>query len=416
MAEIRTLANGVRLFVDPMPGLESAALGIWARAGAIDETPEENGVAHLLEHMAFKGTSRRTARQIVEEIEAVGGYLNAATGYQRTGYYARILKNDLPLAFDILADILADPLFDEGELAKEREVVVQEIGEANDAPDDAVGELLQTLAYAGQSLGRPILGGIETVRSHGPARLRGFMQRLYRPEEIVIAAAGAVDADEIERLAVSHFSARVANGMATQRARPRYVGGAAYDARDIDQTHISLAFPGVSARDNDFFATRIFTEAFGGGMSSRIFQRIREDLGLAYSVYAFTESYDDAGIIGAYVGTDEDNAHEAVRLIREELEAAASGMTDAEIDRARALLKSSILMSLESPQNRIETAAAQILTYGDIITPKSLLARLDAVTARDVRRCAERALNDGPASLAVVGPADFPALKSVFGG
>ncbi len=416
MAEIRTLANGVRLFVDPMPGLESAAIGVWARAGAIDESLEENGVAHLLEHMAFKGTRRRTARQIVEEIEAVGGYLNAATGYQRTGYYARILKDDLPLAFDILADILSDPLFEESELAKEREVVVQEIGEANDAPDDAVGELLQTLAYKDQPLGRPILGGVETVRSHTPQRLRAFMQQLYRPEDLVIAAAGAVDADAIERLAVSHFGAHAAGGRGAARAKPRYVGGAAHDARDIDQTHIMLAFPGVSARDDDYFATRVFAEAFGGGMSSRLFQKIREEKGLAYSVYAFAECYDETGIVGAYAGTDEENAHEAVRLVREELEAAAGGMTQAEIDRARALLKSTILMSLESPHNRIETAAAQIMTYGDILAPGSLLARLDAVTAHDVRRCAERALQGGAASLAVVGPASFGALRDVFGG
>ncbi|MEE2691938.1 MAG: pitrilysin family protein [Pseudomonadota bacterium] len=411
MGEVRTLANGMRIFLDPMPGLETAAVGVWAQAGAIDEAPEENGVAHLLEHMAFKGTERRSARAIAEEIEAVGGYLNAATGYQRTGYYARILKDDVTLAFDILADILTDPLFDPADLAKEQEVVVQEIGEANDAPDDAVAELLQTLAFREQSLGRPILGDVESVRGHTPSRLRAFVGRLYRPQQLIVAAAGAIDPDKIEELALAYFGARAPTGEEQSRPKPIYVGGAKHDGRDIEQTHISLAFPAVSARDADYFATRVFAEALGGGMSSRLFQKIREDRGLAYSVYAYADCYDETGVIGAYVGTDEENARDCVRMIREELTSSASDMTDAEIDRARALLRSNMLMSLESPHNRIETAAAQIFTYGDLVPTAHLLQRLESVTVEDVRRCAERALTAGPASLAVVGPAEFAALS-----
>lgn len=411
MAETRTLANGVRVHLDPMPGLETAAIGVYAQAGAADETLAENGVAHLLEHMAFKGTRKRTARAIAEEIESVGGYLNAATGYLRTGYYARILKNDIARAFDILADILNDPLLDAGDLAREREVVVQEIGEACDAPDDAVGELLQTLAFEGQSLGRPILGSVESVRSHDPARLRAFMQRLYRPERLVVAACGAVDPDAVEKLAAAAFGG-LERGAPCPRPPARYKGGARHDDRDIEQTHISLAFPAVSICDPDCLATRVFVEAFGGGMSSRLFQKIREDRGLAYSVYAYADCYDDVGVIGAYVGTEDENAEEAVRLVMDELKAAAEGMTDAEIDRARALLRSNLLMSLESPASRAEAAAAQLFSFGQALTTASLQARLDAVTRDDVRRCAERAIAGGRASLAVVGPADFGALEA----
>lgn len=411
MAETRMLANGVRLYLDPMPGLETAAIGVYAQAGAVDEALVENGVAHLLEHMAFKGTRKRNARAIAEEIESVGGYLNAATGYLRTGYYARILKNDVARAFDILADILNDPLLDACDLTREQEVVVQEIGEACDAPDDAVVELLQTLAFEGQSLGRPILGSVESVRSHDPARLRGFMRRLYRPERLVIAASGAIDSDAVEKLAAGAFGA-LKKGEPCLRPAARYIGGARHDDRDIEQTHISLAFPAVSTRDPDYFATRVFAEAFGGGMSSRLFQKIREDRGLAYAVYAYADCYDDAGVIGAYVGTEDDNAEEAVRLVMDELRAAAEGMTDAEINRARALLRSNLLMSLESPASRAEAAAAQLFSYGVAFTAAALQERLDAVTRDDVRRCAERAVVNGRASLAVVGPADFGALEA----
>lgn len=415
MAELITLSNGVRLFVDPMPGLESAAIGVWAKAGAVDETEEESGVAHLLEHMAFKGTGRRTARQIAEEIEAVGGYLNAATSYQRTGYYARVLKNDIALAIDILADILTDPLFDETELGKEKEVVVQEIGEAWDTPDDAVHDLLQGVAFRGQSLGRPILGSIDSVRSHGRERLRAFMERLYRSDNLIVAAAGAVDADQIARAVEARFPRAAAPAPNAARQAPSYLGGLAFDDREIEQTHVALAFPGVSARHEDFYATRIFAEALGGGMASRLFQTIREDRGLAYSVYAYADCYDEVGIVGAYVGADAANAETATALIRTELQAMTENLAQSEIDRARAMLKSTLLMGLESPAGRAETAAGQIATLGRPIAAAEIRERLESVTIEDVRRCAARALSEGPASVAVVGPADASAIVRAAG-
>jgi predicted Zn-dependent peptidase len=405
----------MRLYVDPMPGLESAAIGVWAQAGAIDETLEENGVAHLLEHMAFKGTTRRTAKRIAEEIEEVGGYLNAATSYQRTGYYARVLKNDVERAVDILADILTDPLFDEGELAKEREVVVQEIGEAWDAPDDAVSELLQTQSFAGHPLGRPILGSVESVRSHSRERLRAFMDRLYTPANMLIAAAGAVDGDALAKWSEARFPAKPgANGLA--RLTPAYRGGRAHDTRDIEQTHIALAFPGVGARHPDFFATRVFAEALGGGMASRLFQTVREDRGLAYSVYAYADCYDEIGVVGAYAGTEDDKSEEAVRLIRERIAAAAEDMAEAEVARARAMLKSTLLMGLETPMGRIETAAGQTFTFGEPLAPETVRAQLDAVSVEDVRRVAARALEAAPPSLAVVGPAQFEPISRALAG
>jgi len=416
MSEIYTLSNGVRLVVDPMPGLESAALGVWAYAGSVDERDDEQGLAHLLEHMAFKGTTRRTARGIAEEIEAVGGYLNAGTSHQRTGYYARVLKNDAPLALDILADILHNPLFDNGELTKEKEVVTQEIGEAADTPDDVVFEMLMQAAWDGHPLARPILGTPETVRAQSPASLRGFMDRLYMPSSMVIAVAGAVDAKTLAALVEEHFGAAKPKPSAPARTTPQWRGGARHDARAIEQTHLALAFPGAAARDEDFFATRIFADILGGGMSSRLFQSIREERGLAYSVYAFADGYEHCGLTGVYVGADASQTNEAARLIRTEMEAMTTNVTQVEIDRTRAMLRASMLMSLESPAARIEAAAGQLFTYGEILTPASINARLDAVTTDDVRRCALHALEGGAPALAMVGAGDMAAVEAIVGG
>lgn len=415
MAEMITLSNGIRLFADPMPGLETAAVGVWAKAGAIDEREEESGVAHLLEHMAFKGTRRRTARQIAEEIEAVGGYLNAATSYQRTGYFARILKGDIDLAVDILADILTEPLFDEVELEKEKEVVVQEIGEAWDSPDDAVNELLQGVAFRGQTLGRPILGTVKTVRSHDRARLRSFMDRLYRPDNLIAAAVGAVDADDLARAIEARFPKSPLSAAVPRRPSPVYCGGVASDDRDIEQTHIAVAYPGVSVRHADFYATRVFSEMLGGGMASRLFQTIREERGLAYSVYSYADCYEEVGVLGVYVGSDEANSKMAAELIRAEIGAMAETVTQTELDRACAMLKSTLLMGLESPAGRAETAAGQIAVFGRPVPAAEIRERLEAVSLDDVRRCAARSFGVGGASLAVIGPGDRAAIAAAVG-
>lgn len=412
MPELLTLKNGVRVFADPMAGLESAVVGVWFRAGAIDETPEEQGIAHLLEHMAFKGTTTRTARQIAEEIENIGGYLNASTGYSRTGYYARVLRKDVGTAMEILADILTHPVFDEGELDKERQVVIQEIGEAADVPDDAVMEMLQALSYGDHALGRAILGTVGSVTSHTRDRLMSFMSRHYAPGDLVVAASGAVEPGEIEKHAEHYFGARPAIARAPRSPKPAYRGGAEHDPRDIEQTHIALAFPGAAVRDEDYFATRVFVEALGGGMSSRIFQSVREERGLAYSVYSFTDSYDEIGTIGAYVGTDGENASEAVSLIRREISAMAKEATSKEVDRARAMLKSTLLMGLESPATRAETAVGQLFSHGRIVPAKEIADRLDAVSADQVQAVAGKALNSGAPSIAIVGPADFAGVRA----
>mgnify|MGYP001367384491 CR=1 FL=1 len=414
MPELIELANGVRVFADPMEGLESVAVGVWFRAGAIDENPDEHGIAHLLEHMAFKGTTTRSARRIAEEIENIGGYLNASTGYGRTGYYARVLRKDVSTAADILADIITDPLFDPVELGKEKQVVIQEIGEAADVPDDAVMEMLQSLSYGDHALGRPILGTVESVESHDRDRLTRFMSRHYTPGDLVFAASGAISPDEIVRLAEKHFGGRPPATKPRRSPKPAYRGGSRFDPRDIEQTHIAMAFPGAAVADSDYFATRVFVEALGGGMSSRIFQSVREERGLAYSVYSFTDSYDEVGSVGAYVGTDRACAAEAISLIRSEIISMAGAATAKEVDRARAMLKSTLLMGLESPQTRAETAVGQLFSHGRILPPAEIVDRLDAVTVDDVRAAAAKALEAGRPAMAIVGPADFDeAVKAL---
>ena len=413
MSVLENLKNKTRVYIDPMPSLETVALGVWAYAGSVDERREEHGVAHLLEHMAFKGTTRRSARDIAEEIEAVGGYLNAATSHQRTGYYARLLKDDLALGVDILADILNNPTLCADELTKEKEVVIQEIGEAADTPDDVVFELLQAGTWGDHPLARPILGTPTSVRAQSPQTLRSFMDRQYQPHGMVIAAAGKIEPAEFISLIHDQFDQPEVGEQFEPRTQPSFVGGLRHDARDIEQTHLAIALPGVSARDDDFFAARIFADILGGGMSSRLFQTIREERGLAYSVYAFSDSYEQSGLVGAYVAADERQMDEATQLIRAQIEDLTRNPRQEELDRARAMLRASMMMGLENPSARIEQAAGQLFTLGETLSPEHIMARLDAVTLADIKRCAARALS-GPFSAAMVGPGDVNPIETTF--
>jgi predicted Zn-dependent peptidase len=313
---VTNLKSGVNVVTDTMPHLETASLGVWVNSGSRDERRDEHGISHLLEHMAFKGTQRRTARQIAEEIEAVGGDLNAATGAETTAYYARVLKVDVGLALDVLADILSEPAFDPNELMREQNVIVQEIGAVADTPDDLVFEHLQITAFPDQPLGRSILGTPHTVRTFDGAKLRDYMGRQYRAPDIVVAAAGAIDhaavVGEVERRFAS-FS-----GPASPAPEPaRFGGGVHVEKRELEQVHIALALAGVSQHDPALYSTQVFTNIVGGGMSSRLFQEAREKRGLCYSIYSFHAPYSDVGMFGLYAGTDAADTAELMRLIVE---------------------------------------------------------------------------------------------------
>lgn len=412
-AELITLANGVRVIADPMTEIRSAAIGIWFNAGCVDEAADANGLAHLLEHMAFKGTKKRTAKQIAEEMEAVGGHLNASTGYQRTGYYARILEGDLETAFDILADILTEPTFLDEELVKEKEVVIQEIGEAADTPDDAVFDQLQAASFGDHPMARPILGTRDSVRYQTGETLRGFMTTHYQPANTIVAASGKIDPAKVVALTERYFG-KAATSETPRRTSPAaFTGSVKHQQRDIEQTHVALAFPGVPSGSDDLYAMRIFSEALGGGMASRVFQEVREERGLAYSAYTFSEQYDETGLLCAYVGTEADRAAEAAKIAQDQIVAMADKTTDQEVDRARAMLKASLFMGLENPSGRMDAGVTQAFSQSRLVPVEELERRLDEVTPQDVQRCAALALSE-KAAVSVIGPGDGEAIATAL--
>ncbi|MCE8510634.1 insulinase family protein [Ruegeria pomeroyi] len=397
------LANGFRIVSENMPGLQSAAIGIWVTAGGRHERIDQNGIAHFLEHMAFKGTERRSALQIAEAIEDVGGYINAYTSREVTAYYARVLKEDVALALDVIGDIVLNPVFDPREIEVERGVILQEIGQAHDTPDDVIFDWLQEESYRDQPLGRTILGPAERVSSFSRADLSAFVAENYGPEQMILSATGAVDHDLLVRLAEEMF------GHLTQRkgalAEPAlFTGGEARREKALEQAHFALALEGPGYRDDAIYTAQIYSSALGGGMSSRLFQEVREVRGLCYTIFAQTGAYADTGTTTIYAGTSAGQVAELAGITIDEMKRAADDMTEAEVARARAQMKAGMLMGLESPSNRAERLARLVQIWGKVPSLEDTVARIDAVTTGDVRAFAERMAVQAPAALALYGP------------
>ena len=407
------LPNGFRIVTEHMPGLASASVGIWVGAGARHEAPEQNGIAHFLEHMAFKGTERRSALQIAEAIEDVGGYINAYTSREVTAYYARVLENDVPLALDVISDILLNPTFDENEIEVERGVILQEIGQALDTPDDVIFDWLQEQAYPEQPLGRTILGPSERVSAFGRADLSRFVQQHYGPEQMILSAAGAVDHDALVRMAerlFGHLEPRAA-GLADVA---RFRGGEVRQVKGLEQAHFALAFESPGYRDDDIYTAQIYASALGGGMSSRLFQEIRENRGLCYSIFAQAGAYADTGMTTIYAGTSGAQVGDLARITVDEMKRAAEDMTEAEVERARAQMKAGLLMGLESPSNRAERLARLVQIWDRVPALAETVAHIDAVTLDDVRTLAAAMAHKAPIALALYGPVeDAPALQAL---
>ena len=403
--ETTRLDNGLLVATESMPHIESAAIGVWVGAGSRSERDGEHGISHLLEHMAFKGTKRRTARQIAEEIEAVGGELNAATSVENTYYYARVLGDDVALAADILGDILLESEFDPEELKREQHVIVQEIGAADDTPDDKVFDLFQGAAWPEQPIGKPILGTVETVRGFGAPALRAYLGTHYRAPQMVLSAAGALDHTTVVALAEEKLAGLPTSG-GPEDPPARYFGGERREERDLQETQIVLGFEGRRYGSDDYYAAQLLASVLGGGMSSRLFQEIRESRGLCYSIYAFHWGFTDTGLMGVHVATGEGDVPELVDVLTAELAKAAAAITDAEVDRSRAQMRAGLLMSRESAASRASQMARQILVYGRPLTMQEILSRIDAVAATDVRRVAEEIIRGTPPTLAAIGPLD----------
>jgi predicted Zn-dependent peptidase len=400
--ELTKLPSGLTIVTDSMPHLESASLGVWVGSGSRDERPDEHGISHMLEHMAFKGTTRRTARQIAEAIEAVGGDLNAGTSVETTAYYARVLKADVHLAIDVLADILADPSFDRAELKREQNVIVQEIGATEDAPDDLVFERLNETAFPDQPVGRSILGTPDTVRSFDPDKLRSYLSRNYKAPDMIVAAAGAVDHADVVEQASRRFASF--GGPPAPVPQPaKFGGGTRIESRELEQVHLAVAMQGLPLRDPQLYSMQVFAAVLGGGMSSRLFQEVREKRGLCYAIYAFHMPYADTGVFGLYAGTDQSDAAELMQVVVDQIADATVNLQDNEIARAKAQMKAGLLMALESSGARAEQLARQIFAYGRPMPVEEIVARVDAVTARSVREAGVVLLRRSRPAIAALG-------------
>ena len=402
--KITTLPNGLRVVSETMPRLQTASLGVWIDVGARYEAPEVNGVAHMLEHMAFKGTRRRSARAIAEEIERVGGSLNAYTSREHTAYYARILAGDVELAADILADILQHSSFEPAELEKERHVVLQEIGQVKDTPDDLVFDLLQEASYPDQPMGRAILGPEAIVRDMPREALVEYMARHYGPRRLVFAAAGKIDHGRLVELAERLFG----NLPATDPHAPeaaRYSSGRRLEHRkDLEQVHLCMAVQGLPYHHPDHFALQVLSTALGGGMSSRLFQEARENRGLCYSIFSFASAYADTGQLGVYAGTDPEDVPELMKVVADETRALVEEPSEDEIARACAQLKASLLMGLESCSAVCEDLARQLLCFGRRVPVEEVVGKIDAVDTAAIRRLGRSLLSGDGLTLAAVGP------------
>ncbi|MEM6945028.1 MAG: pitrilysin family protein, partial [Pseudomonadota bacterium] len=393
---LTTLPNGFRVVTERMPGIHSACIGVWIEAGARHEEAGENGVAHFLEHMAFKGTGRRSAQMIAEEIEDVGGHLNAYTSRERTAFYARVMKEDVPRAISIIADILLDPSLDPQEMELERGVILSEIGLAHDTPDDIIFDWLQETAFPGHPLGRSILGTAEGVSAFGREALAGFIGREYRPGRMILSAAGAVDHAEIVALAESLFG-RMEPGPAAVEHPATFGGGERRVVREFEQAHFCLGLEAPGYRDGRHYAAQIAATTLGGGMSSRLFQEAREKRGLCYTIFAQAGSYAETGLLTVYAGTSAEALGELMRLTAEEIHRAAGDLSAAELERARAQVRAGLVMGVEGASARAERLAASVAIWGRPVPLDETLERIAGVTLEETRSAITGFLSRPPA-------------------
>lgn len=400
--EVTKLDNGVTVAFHHMPHLETVAFGTWVKAGARNELVDEHGIAHLLEHMAFKGTRTRTARQIVEEIEDVGGDINAATSVEMTAYNARMLADDINTGLDVIHDILHNSTFDETELKREKHVILQEIGAANDMPDDLVFDAFQDAAFGGQPIGRPILGTPDTVTGFTRDNLNTYLMKHYRGPNTIVAAAGKIDADSL-LAKVGELYVDFDSEVTEEPEAASYVGGTSLIDRKTTETQIVLGFEGRAYQARDFYASQLLSMILGGGMSSRLFQEVREKHGYCYSIFAFHWGFSDTGVFGINAATGDEDLPRLMPVILDELKRASDDITAEEVDRARAQIRAGLMMSMESPASRASTIARQLMLFGRTISNQELMERLEAISAERLRDLAGRLFTESVPTISVVG-------------
>jgi predicted Zn-dependent peptidase len=399
---LTTLDNGLRVITDDVPGVASATLGMWVEVGTRNEAPEVNGISHFLEHMAFKGTPTRSALQIAEAIENVGGNLNAYTSRENTAYQARVLEGDVPLALEIIADILQNSTFEEKEIARERQVILQEIGQAVDTPDDIIFDYFQEAAFPNHPLGRPILGPPQIVEKISQQDLKSYINQEYTASRMVFAAAGGVNHDQIVELCQKHFS-KLSNSSVKDYEKASYHGGHFFEQRKLEQVHIVVGFESCSYSHPDYFPFAIFSSLLGGGMSSRLFQEVREKRGLVYTISSFNSVFRDTGIFGIYAGTGESKVDELLPTVKGVLEEFPKTLKTEEIERSKAQLKAGLLMALERTSARCEQLAQHMMIYGRHIPYQEIIDKINAVTQEDLIKVGNHLLERKP-TFAALGP------------
>lgn len=411
--QLTTLKNGLRILTNERPQTETVSLGIWIKTGSAYEREDINGISHFVEHMVFKGTKNRNSLQISEEIENVGGQNNAYTSREFTAFYARMLKNDTELALDVLSDLIFNPTFPEEELVKEREVVVQEIKQTYDAPDDIIFDYFQEQAFPNQPMGRSILGPAEKVRSFDRKTLHDYMNANYAAENMVVCAVGNIDHQKFVDMVEKRLSS--VQPKSNFVIEPQVYGGGAYfEKRDIEQTHLVLGFKGFDYDSEHYYAAMIFSTLFGGGMSSRLFQEIREKLGLAYSVYSFANSHTGSGIAGIYAGTTADELNKLIPVVAEEIKKVRNDLVaPKELNRAKAQLKASMLMALESSSSTAEVAARQMLLFGHVLPVDEMVEKIERVSLDDIRNTANLIFSSNPTYTLLGSLKDYPDYEKL---
>ncbi len=400
--KITTLPNGLRVASETMPSVRTAAVGVWVDGGSRSENAETNGISHMLEHMAFKGTPRRSARDIAEEVEASGTYINAYTSREETGYHLRILPESLPLAVDILADILLRPLLKEEDVKLESQVILQEIGEAQAQPEDVIYERFQETAFPEQPLGKPVAGTPERVLGFAGKDLRTHMEKHYRADRMVLAAAGDIQHENLVALARELFD-ELPGGSPPPHEPAIYAGGTVRVPWDIQHVHLALGFEGIPYDDPDYYALQLFAAILGGGMSSRLFQEIREKRGLAYSVHAYSSSYRDSGTFSIHAGANAKDAEEVLKIICQMLRETKEGFLPEELARVTAQALSGLLMAEESCAGCTDSLAQQLLVFERPIGIDENMHRIREVDENAICQVAERVLSSNP-TFATLGP------------
>ncbi len=412
--QVTSLPSGLAVITEAAPHVKTAAIGVFVAAGSRFERADEHGLSHFIEHMAFKGTRRRSAREIAETIENVGGDLNAETGVERTSYFARVLGADADLALDVIGDLLTDSAFDPDELEREKNVVLQEIGSVEDTPDDLIFDLLTETAWPDQPIGRPILGTRRGVEAFDRVAIHRYLGRRYSSSATVVAAAGAVEHDHILALAQSRLEGLPASP-APAEAQAAYLGGETKRSRRLEQTHVAVGFEGRPADAPDHDAAQVFAAVVGGGMSSRLFQEVREKRGLAYSIYGFHWDFTDTGLFGFYAGSADRDAAEVVTASLDCLAEAAHRIDEAEIRRAKAQMKVSLVTALEQPAARVHQLSRQMQIYGRPLSIDEMLARVDAISVEEVRKTGAAMLRSPPALAAIGAVSKVPGQAKIAG-